>query len=62
MITFFTLFASLLITISTHAFNQGWLSISTISNTLDKRDYYIVNDVFAYNNSRDELARYIRSY
>ena len=30
--------------------------------TTDKNVYYIINDVFAFNNSRDELARYIRDY
>jgi hypothetical protein len=30
--------------------------------TVDKRNYYIVNDVFAFGNSKDELARYIRDY
>ena len=29
---------------------------------VDRRNYHIVNDVFAYSNSRDELARYIRDY
>lgn len=28
----------------------------------DRRNYHIVNDVFAHTNSRDELARYIRDY
>ena len=30
--------------------------------TVDKQVYYIINDVFAMNNSREELARYIREY
>jgi hypothetical protein len=30
--------------------------------TMDRRNYYIVNDVFAFSNSKDELARYIRDY
>jgi hypothetical protein len=30
--------------------------------TMDRRNYYIVNDVFAFANSKDELARYIRDY
>lgn len=30
--------------------------------TTDKRNYYIVNDVFIHSSSKDELARYIRNY
>lgn len=30
--------------------------------TVDKNNYYIVNDAFSFSNSRDELANYIRSY
>ena len=61
MITFFTLFASLLVRISSLDYYRNRLSIST-TKTMDKRDYYKVNDVFAHSNSRDELARYIRNY
>ena len=28
----------------------------------DKRNYYNVNDVFAYRSIKDELARYVRNY
>ncbi len=30
--------------------------------TTDKNNYYLVNDVFTYSNSKDELARFIRDY
>lgn len=30
--------------------------------TIDKRNYFVVNDVFAFNNNKEELARYIREY
>jgi hypothetical protein len=30
--------------------------------TMDKRNYYIINDAFNYNSSREELDRYIRAY
>jgi hypothetical protein len=30
--------------------------------TLDKNNYYVVNDVFTFSNSKDELARFIREY
>jgi hypothetical protein len=32
------------------------------SSTTDKQAFYIVNDVFTFNRSKDELARYIREY
>ncbi len=31
-------------------------------NTVDKRNYFIVNDVFNFSNSRTELARFIRDF
>jgi hypothetical protein len=31
-------------------------------NTVDRKNYSTVNDVFTFSNSRDELARYIRDY
>jgi DNA invertase Pin-like site-specific DNA recombinase len=31
-------------------------------NTVDKRTYFIVNDVFSFGSSRDELARFIRDF
>jgi len=30
--------------------------------TVDQRSYYVVNDVFSFSSSKDELARYIRSH
>jgi thymidine kinase len=30
--------------------------------TVDQRNFSVVNDVFSYSNSKDELARYIRSH
>jgi Domain of unknown function (DUF4476) len=30
--------------------------------TLDKNNYYLINDVFTFSNSRDQLARFIREY
>jgi hypothetical protein len=30
--------------------------------TTDKNNYYLINDVFTYSNSKDELARFIRDY
>jgi hypothetical protein len=30
--------------------------------SVDKNNYYIINDVFTFSNSRDELARFIRDY
>jgi hypothetical protein len=30
--------------------------------TVDKQSYFVVNDVFSYSSSKDELARYIRSH
>lgn len=31
-------------------------------NTVDKRNYLIVNDVFSFSSSKDELARFIRDF
>lgn len=44
-------------------FEQHKLELSKYAygKTTDKRNYYIVNEVLAYN-SRDELARYIRNF
>jgi hypothetical protein len=30
--------------------------------TLDKNNYYVINDVFTFSNSKEELARFIRDY
>ena len=31
-------------------------------NTTDKNNYYLVNDVFSYSSSKQELARFISRY
>jgi hypothetical protein len=38
------------------------LAKSAYRNTVDQGSYYALYDVFSYQNSRDELDRYIRSY
>ena len=32
------------------------------SKTVDQRNYFMINDVFSFSSSKDELARYIRSH
>ena len=32
------------------------------SKTIDQKNYFMINDVFSFNSSRDELARFIRSH
>ena len=32
------------------------------SKTVDKSNYFVVNDAFTFNSNKDELARYIRDY
>ena len=32
------------------------------SKTVDQKNYFMINDVFSYNSSKDELARFIRSH
>jgi len=41
--------------------NKLELAKQAYMTTVDKRNYYMLNDVFSFNSSRDELARYIRS-
>ena len=41
--------------------NKLELAKQAYMNTVDKKNYYMLNDVFSFNSSRDELARYIRS-
>lgn len=41
--------------------NKLELAKQAYANTVDKKNYFMLNDVFAFNSSRDELARYIRS-
>ena len=42
--------------------NKLELAKYAYGRTTDKRNYYIVNEVLAFNNSKDELARYIRNF
>jgi Domain of unknown function (DUF4476) len=42
--------------------NKLDLAKHAYSRTVDKGNYYIVNDAFTFNNSKEELARYIRDY
>jgi uncharacterized protein DUF4476 len=41
--------------------NKLELAKQAYQNTVDKKNYFMINDVFSFNSSRDELARYIRS-
>lgn len=41
--------------------NKLELAKQAYITTVDKKNYYMLNDVFSFNSSRDELARYIRS-
>jgi len=41
--------------------NKLELAKQAYTNTVDKRNYYILNDVFSFSNSKDELNRYIRN-
>ena len=45
------------------SFDAGKLEIAkyAYSHCVDKGNYYVINDVFAFSSSRDELARYIQS-
>ena len=45
-------------------FENNKLDLAKIAygRTVDKNNYYLVNDVFSFSNSKDELARYIRTY
>jgi len=40
--------------------NKLALAELAYDKTVDQRNYFVVNDVFRFNNSKDELARYIR--
>ena len=46
------------------SFENNKLDLAKLAfdKTVDQRNFYIVNDVFSYSNSKDELARYIRSH
>jgi hypothetical protein len=41
--------------------NKLELAKQAYQNTVDKKNYYMINDVFSFNGSKDELARYIRN-
>ena len=40
--------------------NKLELAKQAYQNTVDKKNYYIINDAFSFNSSKDVLARYIR--
>jgi hypothetical protein len=42
--------------------NKLQLAESAYDKTVDKGNYYIINDVFSFSSSKDELARYIRNH
>jgi hypothetical protein len=46
------------------SFENNKLSLAELAydKTVDKRNYFVVNDVFSYGSSKDELARYIRTH
>lgn len=41
--------------------NKLTLAKQAYASTVDKRNYSMINDVFSFNSSRDELARFIRT-
>ncbi|MET0391739.1 MAG: DUF4476 domain-containing protein [Chitinophagaceae bacterium] len=41
--------------------NKLTLAKQAYTNTVDKRNYSIINDAFSFNSSKDELARFIRT-
>ena len=42
--------------------NKLDLAKSAYRNTVDKRNYFMINDAFSFNSSKDDLARYIRNF
>jgi hypothetical protein len=42
--------------------NKLELAKQAYANTVDKRNYYMLNDVFSFSSSKDELARFIRNF
>jgi hypothetical protein len=42
--------------------NKLEIAKQAYANTVDKRNYSMLNDVFSFNSSRDELARFIRNF
>ncbi|HEY6502345.1 MAG TPA: DUF4476 domain-containing protein [Chitinophagaceae bacterium] len=45
------------------SFESNKLDLAKLAyqNTVDKRNYFIINDAFSFNSSKDELARFIRN-
>jgi len=46
----------------TFEYNKLSLAELAYDRTVDKRNYFVVNDVFSYSSSKDELARFIRNH
>jgi hypothetical protein len=46
------------------SFENNKLELAKLAydKTVDQRNYFVVNDVFSFNSSKDELARYIRNH
>ena len=42
--------------------NKLELAKQAYQNTVDKKNYFMINDVFSFNSSKDELARFIRNF
>jgi hypothetical protein len=42
--------------------NKLELAKAAYQNTVDKKNYFIVNDAFSFSTSKDELARYTRNF
>ncbi len=42
--------------------NKLDLAKHAYGRTTDRNNYFVINDVFTFNNSKDELARYIRDF
>lgn len=42
--------------------NKLQLAKQAYANTVDKRNYSLINDAFSFNSSKDELARFIRNF
>jgi Domain of unknown function (DUF4476) len=41
--------------------NKLDLAKQAYANTVDKKNYFMINDVFSFNSSKDDLARFIRN-
>ena len=42
--------------------NKLDLAKQAYANTVDKKNYFMINDVFSFNNSKEDLARFIRNF